>query len=320
MDEDNRPLVSVIVPVYNVDKFLKRCLESIKCQTYKNIEIIIVNDGSTDASGRICDEFEDIDKRVKVIRKRNGGLSDARNAGMNYSDGELICFVDGDDYLTLDCIEHLYDIMIRSDADISIGGYYKVLYEDNIPNSNQSFKVYMNRDEALETLLYQKYFTISAWGKLYKKRVLEGIKFPIYKLHEDVGTIYKAFSKAEGVVYSDKKIYAYVQRDKSIISSNFTKKKMDYIEFTKEIVEFFKDDKRLFKAAVSRHFSACFQILVQIPKSEYKNEYKAIVSEIIKYRRIVLKDKKARHKNRAAALISYINIELVLFLLKFRLK
>lgn len=320
MDGDNRPLVSVIVPVYNVDKFLKRCLESIKCQTYKNLEIIIVNDGSTDASGRICDEFEDIDKRVKVIHKKNGGLSDARNAGMNYSNGELICFVDGDDYLTLDCIEHLYDIMIRSDADISIGCYYKVLYEDNIPNSNQSFKVYMNRDEALETLLYQKYFTTSAWGKLYKRRVLEGIKFPIDKLHEDVGTIYKVFSKAEGVVYSDKKIYAYVQRDESIISSNFTKKKMDYIEFTKEIVEFFKDDKRLFKAAVSRHFSACFQILVQIPKYEYKNEYKAIVSEIIKYRRIVLRDKKARNKNRAAALISYINIELVLFLLKFKLK
>lgn len=215
----NNPLVSIIVPVYNVEKYLKKCIQSIINQTYKNLEIILVDDGSSDNSGKICDEFAQKDNRIKVIHKTNGGLSDARNAGLDVMSGEWVSFIDSDDFVSPYYIENLYYLAFLNGSDIAINSYkrFKDKSEDFIFKkiTDEDILVYDSR-QAIENMLYVKNFTVSAACKIFKKKLFFETRFPKGKIYEDLYTIPLVISKTDKVVFCDIKDYFYLQRDDSI--------------------------------------------------------------------------------------------------------
>ena len=223
-------LISIIVPVYNVEKYLEKCIESIKNQTYKNIEIILVDDGSKDNSGKICDEAEKKDNRIKVIHKTNGGLSDARNAGLKIAKGDLIGFVDSDDYIKEDMFEILYNLVEKYDADISIVSYYEI-YKDKLIAVKKSNEVEeFNRIEAIKELLIDNKIQSYAWNKLFKKELFKDLEFPVNKNFEDIATTLLLFEKSNKVVLLQDPKYYYIRRDDSIIGKKNYKTYKDYLD------------------------------------------------------------------------------------------
>lgn len=318
-------MVSIVVPVYNVEKYIRYCLDSLINQNYKDLEIILVDDGSTDHSGEICDEYAGKYDEIKVFHKENGGLSDARNYGMKHVAGEWLLFVDSDDIICYNFVSKLLKFAESNVLDIAVCDYC-ILPEKQIkalPDIKGSGKTTIWEGmEGTKELLYQKTFTTSAWGKLYKTVLFEEILFPVGKLHEDVGTIYKVFEKAKRVGYIDQKLYYYLQRSESIIHSGFSVKKMDYIDQTREMVHHFeRNNVTLFPAAVSRHFSACFQVILFCPHtSEWGTQYKILSDEIKKHAPEVMRDKNARVKNRIIAAIAMQSADLAIALCKILYK
>lgn len=211
--------ISVIIPIYNVEKYLTKCLESVINQTYNNLEIILVDDGSTDNSGKICDEFSRIDKRIKVIHKNNGGLSDARNKGIESSTGKYISFIDSDDLVNRNMIEILRKNLLDFDADISICAFKKVTMDKKIDEEvvkTNNTVVYNNLQAIRELLNSDEKVTNHSWNKLYKIKLFEKILFPKGKNFEDIATTYKLFEISKKIVYSDFVGYYYYQREFSI--------------------------------------------------------------------------------------------------------
>lgn len=236
-------LISIIVPIYNVEKYIFKCVDSIINQTYKNIEIILVDDGSTDNSGTICDEYEKKDNRIKVIHKKNGGLSDARNVGIDKAKGDYLVFVDSDDWVSDKMIEYLYNNACKYKADIVQGDYIKAYTEYNcIKNIKEEINHY-NSIGALNNL-YEEECTKSVvvWNKIYKKDLFEEIRFPKGKLHEDEFTTYKLLHKAKNVVDSNIPIYYYRQREGSIMQSEFSEKRLHALEALIERKAYFKEN------------------------------------------------------------------------------
>lgn len=212
-------LISVIVPIYNTEKYLCKCVDSIINQTYTNLEIILVNDGSSDNCGKICDEYAKKDNRIKVIHKLNGGLSDARNVGIKKAKGKYISFVDSDDYINKNMIDVLFNLQLSNKSDISIISY-KVVYDNNIVDENFkkiSEPIILNKYQALLYLFYDNKIGNYAWNKLYKKELFNNMEFPKGKKMEDLGTTYKLFELCEKIVYSDTELYYYLQRNNSIL-------------------------------------------------------------------------------------------------------
>ncbi len=233
--------ISVIVPIYNVERLLCRCIESIRKQTYKNLEIILVDDGSPDNSGDICEDYADKDRRIKVIHKCNGGLSDARNIGIEF--GEYICFVDSDDWLDLDMLELLHKVCVDRKADI-VECSYRNVYADYIQEETCCTAEIIEADSifALEGMLDWKYFKPVAWNKLYKKSVLGDIRYPLGKIHEDEFTTYKYFYNANKLVYVDVSKYNYDRtRNDSITGTGFKESTLDACFAFRERVDFFKE-------------------------------------------------------------------------------
>lgn len=230
-------LITIIIPIYQVEKYLKKCLDSVIYQTYRNLEIILVDDGSTDKSPQICDEYKNKDSRIKVIHKKNGGLSQARNVGMRIATGKYIGFVDSDDYIGKDMYQVLYNNMIKTNSDISICNLIQVKENDNINYNEIEKKQYIleeyTKEEALHLLIENKIKSY-AWNKLYKREVLNSIEFPIGKKMEDLAVMYKIFEKAKKIVYTDKVEYYYLQRKNSILGNVDTKLTEDLLYFVKE--------------------------------------------------------------------------------------
>jgi len=211
-------LVSVIIPIYKVEPYLIRCLDSILNQTYKNIEIILVDDGSPDNCPQICDEYAAKDNRIIVIHQENGGLSAARNTGLDIAKGEYISFVDSDDWVHLQYIEVLLTSALKENADIIIGNHIRVnnsliQHEDKYLN----IKSYRSLD-ALNILIYKApdSFVVS-WSKLYKKELFNNVRFPLKQIHEDEFTTYQLFFYSKKISYTSKTLYYYFQRPDSIM-------------------------------------------------------------------------------------------------------
>ncbi|MFJ8064764.1 glycosyltransferase family 2 protein [Psychrobacillus sp. NPDC096426] len=235
-------VITIIVPVYKVEDYLHRCVDSILNQTYKRLEIILVNDGSPDSCGKICDEYAMLDERVKVIHKKNGGLSDARNAGIDIAQGEYISFVDSDDWIDENYIEKLYQLLVNTNSDISVCNFIRTSTEKvHVDNSKEEIYEYSNI-EALEQL-YEKFGVqmVTAWGKLYIRELFKDIRFPVGKIHEDEFTTYKLMYKAEKVVLTTAQLLFYWQREDSIMGVGFNiKHRIDVIDAFKERAEFFE--------------------------------------------------------------------------------
>ncbi|MGJ0706244.1 glycosyltransferase family 2 protein, partial [Enterococcus avium] len=176
--------ISIIVPVYDVEKYLKKCVDSILNQTFKDFELILVDDGSPDNSGAICDQYAEKDSRVRVIHKENGGLSDARNAGIEVARGKYLGFVDSDDFVNEDMYKQLYTSIIENNADLSICGIFD-LYEGKTPIKKTEKKLLLNRNEAMIMIFHGNEISVHAYNKLYKKEIFESLRYPVGKYHED---------------------------------------------------------------------------------------------------------------------------------------
>lgn len=239
MQKENCYKVSVIIPVYKVEEYLDECVKSILNQTYKNLEIILIDDGSPDNCPKMCDEYAKIDNRVKVIHKENGGQSSARNIGIDVATGDYLFFVDSDDYVSKDIIEVLINKSIERNSKIVACGY--VSDPLNLDDSKE-FKIKeFSPFKVIKSMLKEKVITTSPWAKIFKKELFEGIRFQEGKIYEDLGTIYKVFDKTDKVVYVDTRKYFYRYNPTSTTKSQFTKKQMDYFYIIDEMRAFFKE-------------------------------------------------------------------------------
>lgn len=238
-------LVSVIVPVYNVEEYLVKSVDSILNQTYENLEIILVDDGSTDMSGAMCDSFKEQDGRIKVIHKKNGGLSDARNAGLEIATGDYIGYVDSDDWAEPDMFELMVTNCEKYGADVAACRYSKV-YKNLTVNESTDLILHMTRDEALETYIcenVERPIYNSVWSKLFKRDLVKDYRFPVGKKSEDIMYTTKAFCNMNSCVYIDKALYNYVcDREGSIMAVKNGKHMLeDELPFFREGVEYIRE-------------------------------------------------------------------------------
>lgn len=275
-------LVSVVVPVYNVEKYLENCVYSIIKQTYENIEIILVDDGSTDNSSSLCDSFMKRDKRINVYHKKNGGLSDARNYGIEQSKGKYLTFVDSDDTLENDCIEYLYNLLNKYNTMMSICNYNVITNNKIISYTTKDLEFKFDKITALKELLKENKFSVSSCAKMYEKNLFNNVKFPVGKLCEDNGTTYKLVEKCAYIAYGSKSKYNYYKRENSIMTSSFNEKKFDLIE----LVDQMKSDleskyPELHDDILKKQILSRFSILRQIVLSDYNNKEK--IDEIVKF-------------------------------------
>ena len=311
-------IVSVIIPVYNVADYIYRCLWSVTNQTYTNLEIIVVDDGSTDSSGEICDEFAKNDDRIKVIHKKNGGLSDARNVGIENCRGEFVSLIDGDDIICQSFIQILYETIIKTGADMACTEmlcFYDA--EENrlldYWNDNKVDNYVSNiffGEELIEMSLYHQRSVVGAPQKLYRKKMFDKVRFPVGKYYEDFVTTYLFFEEANRVAIIDKKLYGYRMRNNSIMNQPFNERKMDCIWAIKFIEDYFKS--RKVQGIQCASFRLCRQIYYQIPFRDKKNR-NLVWNEIKKTRKKVLSDKRVKGYERILALLSYTGKTLFVF-------
>lgn len=303
---DMKLLVSVIVPVYNVEKELPECIDSILKQTYQNIEVILIDDGSPDGSGAICDHYQKKDSRVHVYHKENGGLSDARNYGIARCRGEYLICVDSDDVIKNTLIENQLSLAKEHHADMVVSPYQKFQNNNELFVSEKIRTGYVDQKTALLRLLYQdKVFHTGAHCKLYKRSLFDDVQYPVGLFYEDLATTYRLILKANRIAFTTEKMYGYRIRSGSIMRQGYSPKKMSCIivsrQFYQEIGERYPDLKT---AASSRAFSVNRAIYLQIPLDK-KEERKQIWNEMKKYRKTVLQDENARKREKLMVIISY---------------
>lgn len=316
---ETSPIISVITPVYNAKDYIDALVASVLAQSFSDFELILVDDGSTDGSGEVCDKYKDNEK-IRVIHSENRGAAGARNLGVKNANGSYIAFADSDDTLSEGYLEYLYKLITDNDADISICGYKKIYpgsIEEDVKKIPDKF-IIMSGTEAMERLLYQKDLMSVPWGSLSKKSIWNQVSFPEGTRAEDVGTIYKLYSLANKVVFGNSPLYNYYQRATNTIYSTSYIKNKDYYKHSRNMIEYVKEKyPGSLSAAYSRHFSTCFQILSESNnKQEYKTLVKQVYKDIKELRVHVLKDKCSRSINRGSAMLSLVSIRLLHFVLR----
>ena len=276
-------LISVIIPAYNIEKYIQKCVLSVLKQTYTNLEIIIVNDGSMDKTGAVCDELAKTDDRIKVLHQQNMGLSEARNNGIKLASGEYISLIDGDDIVKKDFLRNMADAM-KDNVDVVVGGYKtvadtkKILYINKMSNSTLSGK-----DATIRLLTNQEDFFVIAWNKLYKRELFtkNNIWYPAKRIHEDNLTTYKLLSKAQNVTIIDSADYLYVKRAGSITDKS--KKDLqiqEKINAANEAIKYFPSGD-LHEAAKYSLFLAQIINLNEAIRAK-NNNYAELINDILK--------------------------------------
>lgn len=280
--ENNKsmPLISIIIPVYNVAPFLGRCIESVQSQTYRNIDILLIDDGSTDCSGDICEEYAKKDLRIRVIHKENGGLSDARNIGIKSALGDYITFIDSDDYVCKIYIQRLAGILFENDADIVMCGYLqgtKKCFPKKIKISNKIF-IFNSREMLRQWHGKYKQIETIACNKIYKKLLFEenNIYFPQGYIFEDVYTTHLLIDKAKKIVITEEKLYYYYKRKGSIIHTVSEKKLKGSISAQNQRLRFFINE---------GYQDACERLMVQRQKQYMLNYYISIIYDMRQLRK-----------------------------------
>ena len=224
---NNKPLVSLIIPVYNVEAYLRECLDSVINQSYSNLEIIIVNDGSTDGSLNVCEEYAAKDERIRVISQKNGGLSSARNTGLDSAKGLYIGFIDSDDSVHTTFVECLMDAISESKSRIAVCDFSSDIKQlANMDNG----KVILSSNEAVSGLLDDFGYKCFAWNKIYQRECFDGVRFPKGKLFEDIILMYEMFKKTDTIIYVKQPLYFYRMRKGSITKAAFTQRNFHLLE------------------------------------------------------------------------------------------
>ena len=307
-----KPLISIIVPVYNVETYLAKCVDSILAQTYTNLEIFLVNDGSSDCCGKLCDEYAKEDKRIKVIHKKNGGLSDARNVAIDVTTGEFITFIDSDDYVTDDYIMTLYSLIEKYECKVSIA-LYNTFVEGSKPKVvNRVYREDCQTNiKAIEEMFYQEKYDTASWAKLYHSSLFAtGIRYPKGIVYEDLATTYLLIFQSDKVAFCNRRIYNYLLRRDSIEGSSFSSKKMDSALKVCELMESHLDILgKVMQAYQCRMMSFFFHLLLKMPDGyEQRN---MLYKRIKAIRWSVLCNSRARKKARVASLLSYFGLGVV---------
>ncbi len=231
MRADNIPLVSVIVPVYNVERYLEKCINSICSQSYPHIELILVDDGSTDHSGEICDRYAEANSNIKVIHQKNAGQSKARNSGIDLAKGELLLFVDSDDYICDQMLERMYARMVQDQSDLALCGYTfydedgkkqgTYTFPDEVKTGFQALMAYDKNGFLMTSII---------WNKLYRKFLFDQIRFPVGRVHEDEATVYLLLDQCQKVSILAEPLYSYVQHSNTTMTSAYSVKRLDGVE------------------------------------------------------------------------------------------
>ena len=232
-------LISVIIPVYKVEKYLCRCVDSVLEQTYTNMEIILVDDGSPDNCPVMCDEYARQDSRVKVIHQENAGLSGARNAGIDMAQGQWLAFVDSDDYLAADFLERLYQACVDTGSSLSVCRWEYVRGETIPEHGTGETRVYTGREMLANLYVPDGAYFVVAWNKLYRKELFEDIRYPLGRIHEDEATTYRIYDKVKKAAYVDRSLYGYFVTPVSI-TRGFNPKRMDWVTAVAERLDFFE--------------------------------------------------------------------------------
>lgn len=290
MEYNYNKLISIIVPVYKVEEYLPKCVESLLKQTYKNLEIILVDDGSPDRCPSLCDEYALQDSRIKVVHKENGGLADARNAGIDIMSGEYVTFVDSDDYIHPQMVELLFKAMEQEKSDVAVSSWESVTEHDEKSYLMYAIEQYTNfmGKEIQEKYLIKSddriTFTV-AWAKLYKSELFQTIRYPKGKLHEDEYTTYKVLYKAERITYVDVPLYFYLTRESSIMGA-FNARRFDIFGGYLERVEFYLQNKE--EQLAKRTLFLAIHMLTQYHEW-IKNENKECAMAFREYKQIYQK-------------------------------
>lgn len=306
------PLISVIVPIYGVEPYLRQCIDSVLSQTYENLEVILVDDGSPDKCGAICDEYVERDSRVVAIHKENGGLSDARNCGIETASGKYIAFVDSDDYISPVFIEALYEALDACGTEVSAMPYGHEFRDGDAVYLQKDIRIASTAEtlhtrEYLERMLYQKVDTGVPW-RLYSRRLLGNNPFPVGLYYEDLASVYSIVGATDKIAFIDCcDLYAYRLRSTGIIRQSFTPLKAESaVAISKRLFADISDwYPELSAAAASRCFSVCRMVYAQTPREE-KGYRKKLWIVLKTHRETVLKDVSARKRERLAAFIACI--------------
>lgn len=308
-------LISVVVPIYNVEKYIDECIKSIINQTYKTLEIILVDDGSPDECGKICDSYAKNDSRINVIHKKNGGLSDARNVGIDSSNGEYITFVDGDDCISANMIEILYNNIKQEGADISCCKIKKIS-KIKIEDKKNRYTVHnFTPISAIKSMLYQQEIDNSACAKLYRKKIFDNIYYPLNMYFEDLATTYKLFLKSSLIVFTDSEMYYYYQREGSIIHTVNEKKIRDLYTIFNQLENDLGRYNELESALIYRKVNMYFYIYNNTNDKMLRNISK---KNIKSNRNTVIKDKNVSKKTFVGIIISYFGFWLLKLLNRLR--
>ncbi len=314
MEKVKNELISIIIPIYKVEKYIHCCLKSVVNQTYTNLEIILVDDGSPDNCPAICDEYAKSDPRIRVIHKQNGGLSDARNAGIETATGEYIVFIDSDDEVSLDYIEYLYD-MIRNnpDANLSVCGVMQIQPGQKPHADTHSQYQVMNPEQILENMLYAKGVEVCSYAKMYHKSLFTTLRFPVGKVYEDSATTYLLLEMSPKIVFGNKRCYYYYTHPGSISKLGaFNKNEYDYITHTKQMLDYLSKKYPSIQKAVDRYYVyskfRTLRMLVYSSPRDKKFE-REVMNEIKMKRRSVFFDKNVPNRDKIAILTSFFGME-----------
>ena len=257
-----KPLISIIVPIYRVEAYLSRCIASILNQSYRNLEIILVAAGSPDSCPKICNEYAEKDARIRVVHKKNGGLSDARNAGIDIANGKYISFIDSDDYIHPEMISTLFDLLKSNDADISVCNFTPFTESVSPLNKAPTIDTLSGKDAAKR--LYQSQYatqTVVAWDKLYKRSLFDHLRFKVGKFNEDEFFSYRALYLANKVVFTSQELYFYFIRTTGISKAITDPRSLNSLDAKIEAIQFYKQN-----CVVSRQKGNHQELLGEIKK------------------------------------------------------
>lgn len=305
-------LISVIVPIHNTDKELPQCIESITKQTYKNLEIILIDDGSTDRSREVCDNYCRKDIRCNVYHINYSGISASRNYGIARARGKYITFVDSDDYIDKDYIEYLYRLIQNTGLNMAVCQHRVKFENGKTLEYGKNGEEILSSRVCIERMLYHNVIDTSVWGKLYDCCLFEGVQYPVGMIYEDIGTTYKLFLQCESIAVGYESKYTYVRRRDSIVNSSFHRKKLDLLEMTdrmgEDVLKYYPD---LRDAVLRRSVYARISTLNQMLRANgVEKEREEILTFIKNQKTFVLRDAKAPKRDKAALFLLGISYRL----------
>ena len=312
-----KDLISVVVTCYNHQDYIEQCLRSIFEQTYKNIEIILVDDGSTDSSGEICDQYAREDNRIKVLHIENGGLSNARNTGVKESSTDWIVFIDSDDYYDHRAIEYLVELRDKYRVDLVATPVIEVRNYENsdfLGDFREKYSGKLDRRTALEQMFYGNYVGTHSGGKLYKKEILLRFPYPKGMLYEDLALAYEHIASCENIAVSDLNLYKYYRRPGSIVNSKYSDRLLDFykaMEWNRNYIERdYPNDKEMRRALNVRYVFNGLHIIHAMLSSDMYAEVNKIRKEYIQYFKDVILNSNVTRKNKVKYILFLVSAKL----------